>query len=245
MAIILQSDLFVGTRRIRLFFSGPLASGAFTNLALYSVENVDGLGPATTNVVALFGFTSNPNAVELAIDADWTAGALYEVDCAAVPGADGSLFTGSIQDRYPDGSMVVPPNVEPETNDLELLLYGRDLMWNGQDFVEDSTGDLALISGRANWQGAMGRRMTSAGLTWDVGYGPDADESVDAPAIMQPALAGRFLAQARADDRTKQASVDYSDDPSTGVAVFILCVTGRDGLDPISVPVPLPVGTKG
>ena len=241
MTISLVADLFRGTRRIRLLFSGPLASGAFTTPSMYSVSGAPGT-PAPITVVALFAFATNPNAVELAVDCDWVPGALYEIDCAAVPGTDASTFTGSIQDRVAESSTLAPPNAEPETNDLDLLLYGRDILWNGQDFVDDATGDLQLIAGRSNWQSAMTRRMISSGLTWDVAYGAKAYTGVDAPSVLQPALAGQFLAQARADDRTLRASIDYSEDPS-GTASFVLYIIGRDGLEQIAVPAHIPVGT--
>ena len=52
-------------------------------------------------------------------------------------------------------------------------------------------------------------------------------------------LAGKFLAQARLDNRTKQASIVFAQNQTnTQEFDFAMSITGRDGLDPITVPAP-------
>jgi hypothetical protein len=242
VTIYLAGDVFRGTRRWRLLFSGPLASGAFTSTSYYAVVSADSTGP-TVAIEAVFAIASDPNAVELSVSCDFTPGGLYTATVTAVPAADSSTCTGSITDRVAQ-PVTAPPNVEPETSDYDLVLYSRDLAWGSAGFAEDPTGDLLTTSGRSNWQGALSRRMISNGVTWDATYGAKAEQYVDAPDAYQPSLAGLFLAQARLDDRTKSASIDFAVNPNDpGGFAFALAATGRDNLDPIAIPAPIPPGT--
>ena len=238
MANALLTVLFRGDRRIRLIFTGALASGAFTSTGPYAVASADGAGASPISVVAVFAILGTPNAVELAIDSDLSGGLQYTIMCTGVPSADLSSFTGSITSEV-GLSVASAPNTEPAQNDYERLLYGVDLMHDGTDFVEDPTGDLAELSGPDNWQSAMEWRMGSYGLPWNPGYGPEPDQYVDAPQTYQLPLAGSLLAQARLDDRTAQASVDLASD-TTGDFYFNLKITGRDKLQTVTVKVPLP-----
>jgi len=100
---------------------------------------------------------------------------------------------------------------------------------------------LATVSGRPNWFGAIYRRETSSGITWDPTYSPRADQYVNAPDRFRLPLAGRLVAQARADDRTAQATctvTQFASDPTGNGWVFALTIVGRDGLDPATINVP-------
>lgn len=239
MTTALLTVQFRGLRRVRLIFSGNLAAGAFTSTSFYSVTNDDGLG-ATPDVVAAYAVANTPSAVELVIDQDLAPGSLYTMGCVAVPCADLSTFTGTLDART-GLSLTTPINVEPARNDVSLILYGRDLLHDGDDFVEDATGDLATVSGRENWRGAMDRRMTSEGLPWDDGYGAKPEEYVDAPETQATPFAGNLLAQARADDRTKQASVDIvQSSEDAGDWAFEMTLVGRDNLDPMTIEIQRP-----
>lgn len=239
MAIVQTSTFFNGTRRVRTIFSGPLAAGAFTTLGLYSITAVDG-GVNPINVVALFAIASTANAVEFQIDQDLLTGAQYSIGYTAVPGADASTFTGTAVVR--NGlALSNLPNVEQETDDIPLLLYGRDLTFNGFDYMQDATGDLLLGSGRPNWKNAVDRRIGSQGLNWDATYGPKTDQYVDAPSPYAPSLGGSIVAQARLDDRTKQATMQIQQAPGD-INGFIIAVQiiGKDGLETITTSVPVP-----
>jgi hypothetical protein len=231
---------FRGSRRVRLIFTGPLAAGAFTSTAIYTVTSEDGAGPSPTNVVAVFAVANTANAVELAIDQDLASGGLYEMGCTAVPCADLSNFTGTYDARVAL-ALTTPVNAEPATSDIDLLLYSRDLLHNGQDFAQDATGDLATVDGRDNLEGAMGRRFASEGLPWDDTYGPKAETYVDGPETEATPFAGALLAQGRADDRIKQASVDIvQSDEDPGDWAFDVELVPQDNLDPITIQVPNP-----
>lgn len=231
---------FRGSRRVRLIFSGGLASGAFTSTSLYTVTSTDGLGANPTNVVAVFAVANTPTAVELAVDQDFASGGLYEMGCTAVPCADLSSFTGTIDARL-SLPLATPVNTEPAASDVDLLLYGRDLLHDGNDFVEDATGDLGTVSGRDNLQGAMERRMVSEGLPWDDTYGPKAEQYVDGPETEAKPFAGALVAQARADDRIQQATVDIvQSDTDPGDWAFELTMIPRDGLSGLTIQVPNP-----
>jgi len=161
MAIVPLSVHFRGTRRVRTIFTGALASGAFTSTSLYAITADDG-GANPMAVLAVFAIANSPNAVEFAVDSDLTSGALYTVTFTGVPGVDLSTFSGTVDSRV---ALVLTqlPNVEPETQDIDPLFYGRDLAFKN-DYLEDPSGDLMTISGRPNWIGAIGRRLASDGL---------------------------------------------------------------------------------
>ena len=238
MTIEILAGQFNGARRWRLFFSGPLASGAFL-VGPYAVS--DSIGPSPITVEAAYAISSDPNAVELSVSADFCGGQLYTVACTAVPGTGGGgSFTGTFQDRVPL-QVLAPPNAEPAQSDIDIVLYSRDLLWNGADFVEDATGDLQTISGSPNWIGAMGRRMSFGPLGWARRYGADAYQYVDAPDVYQRPLAGAMLGQARQDNRTATASVSVvqaPDDPDGWI--FQMELTGRDNLQKQTIQIPSP-----
>lgn len=238
MSIEPLASQFNGARRWRLFFSGPLASGAFLT-GPYAVS--DSIGPSPISVEAAYAIASDPNAVELSVSADLCGGQIYTVTCTAVPGTGGGgSFTGTFQDRTPL-QVAAPPNVEPAQADIDLVLYSRDLYWNGQDFSEDATGDLVTVAGSPNWVGAMGRRMSFGPLKWARRYGANAYQYVDAPDAYQRPLAGALLGQARQDNRTATASVDVVQAPGDPDGwIFEMELTGRDGLQVQTIQIPAP-----
>lgn len=238
MAIVPISVIFRGPRRVRSIFSGALASGAFTTLGMYSITADDG-GTNPLNIVALFAITNTASAVEFAVDSDLTSGALYTIGFTAVPGADLSTFTGTVDSRV-GLELTAQVNVEPERDDLNLLLYQRDLVFSGNDIQEDATGDLLSVSGRPNWKGAINRRVFSVGLPWDPTYGPEAEQSVDAPAPYAPAFGASVASQARLDDRTKQAVVQVIPAPGDPAGFIVqAAITAKDDLATMTVPIPV------
>lgn len=240
--------LFPGSpRRIRVLCTGTLAAAAFTSLSIYGVRNTDGLGASPIHVVAVFAIASTASAFELAIDSDLTPGAAYQINLSALPFADSSTFTGSIAATFPPQPNTPPPNVEQATSDIDLLLYGRDLLQaDSGDFAEDATGDLATIAGRPNWQDAVARRCLSGGVLWDPGYGAKPDNFVNAPGVLMLPLSAVLVTQCRADDRTATASVVLTPNfrGVQGSYGFTIKITGRDGLDPLSIQQPIPGGTQ-
>jgi len=237
-ALLASSTLFRGERRVRITFSSALAAGAFST-SLYAVATADDLGASPITVEAAYAISSDSNSVELSVDSNFTPGGQYTITCTSVPPISGTNFTGTIQGQCPAPSYATYQNVEPETQDLQLVLYGEDIQWDGNDFDESPTGDLLTLQGRPNWQAAMARRMTSYGIIWDASYGANAYASVDAPQPYQTSLAGKFLAQARQDDRTAQATIAFSQNAANAQEFdFNMQITGRDGLDPIVLPVP-------
>jgi len=237
MTLSIVADTFRGARRWRLLFSGPPSSGAFTSTSYYVVTSADNIS-ASPNVEAVFAIATNPNTLEVSVDSDFTPGAQYTLAVTGMP-APGGAVTASITDRVASPVQATPANTEPEQSDLDDLLYGVDIVWNGQDIVEGSNGDLATVSGQSNFQGAIARRMASDGLTWDGSYGAKADQFVDAPSLYARPLAGLFLGQAQQDDRTQTASIGVMQDPNDNESWwFALQITGKDGLALPSIPLP-------
>lgn len=237
---LLALDLSRGQSRARFFFANALAAGAFTSTGYYAAVSTDGLGANPTNVVAVFAVAGNSAAVELALEPALVAGSVYQFSFTALPNADLSTFTGSILGSQ-GAAINALPNIEPASQDLDLLLYSRDLVHNGVDFVESPAGDLLTATGRPNWLGAVMRRMTSNGVGWDPTYGAKANQYVNAPDAYKQPLAGSLASQARADNRTQQATVaviPYPGDPNLDGWIFQMTITGQDGLDPTTINIP-------
>jgi len=238
MAIVPVSVEFRGTRRVRTIFSGPLAAGAFTTLSMYSITAVDG-GTNPINVLAIFAIASSANAVEFQIDSDITSGAQYSIGYVAVPGTDASTYTGTYVVRNAL-ALTAQPNVEPEVQDSDPLIFFRDLAWNGS-FQEDATGDLLTVTGRANWKGALTRRFGSDGINWDASYGAKTTEQVEAPSALAPSFGSTLLAQARLDPRTSQASLTLQNAPNDPDGfVYSMSIVPIDGTSPQTINVDAP-----
>lgn len=197
-------------RRIRLVFDGPLGPAALTSTAPYAVTAADGSALPISGLVGLLGM---PNQVDLALGADLAAGA-YEVTASGVPGADGS--------KTPPGTgatvrLAAPPAVAADAeitpDDVSELLYGIDLVWDG-DYVEDAAGDLATMTGADNVKSALMRRFASDGLPWDDNYGAKPRRYVDGSPLALPSQRGVLVRQARLDDRVKAARAALSADAS-------------------------------
>lgn len=249
MATVVLTTQIRGSRRIRIFFTGPLAAGAFTSTTPYVLTSTQSIVSVPIITNAVFAVAVDPNAVEMEVNVDLIAGAQYTLTLTNVPVVTPPNFTGSLQFTVgqPVNSPVQPlPNVEPETSDIDLLLYGRDLYWNGSDIQETPGGDLATLSGQDNYMNAITRRVMSPGITWDPDYGGKIGQYVDAPSVMQTPLAANIVSQARADDRTDQASVvvqQLPGDPEGGRWSVAVQITGKDGQQPMTINVPLPTSS--
>ena len=208
MSISLVSTIVKHERRVRLVFDNILAAGAFgtsaATLALYSLVNQDGLGPAT-NITAAFVVASSPAAVELSFGADLAQGALYQIGLASVPCTDASTCSTTSQFRF-GAQLQTRANQDVPLDDYASLLYGVDILHNGLDFVETTQGDLATVSGLSCVQLGLRRRCLFAGLTWDPTFGANPRQYVDG---VQGAIAGlgpQLERQVLSDDRVKAAA---------------------------------------
>lgn len=241
----LNQIVFTGSpRRIRVLCTGPLAMGAFASTSFYGVTNPDGLGASPITVVAVFLIASNPNAFEVAVDSDLTAGAQYTVAVTALPFADSSTLTSSITAATAATANAPLLNAEPGASDFDLRLYSRDLvLTDAGDLGEDPTGDLLTTTGRPNWFGAMQRRVMSLGLPWQPSYSAKAGDYVNAPSVFALPLSAEAISQCRADDRTDTAVCTIIPDAagSPGLYFFNLALTAKDGLDTQSFQVPIPL----
>lgn len=208
MTIALSSVYARHEQRIRLVFSQSVDTGAFgMSPTLYTIENQDGLGtsPAVSAAMVVSGSPAN---VELAMASPLVQGALYKVSAVGVPGLDATVTPAGSFEMMRFGAPIVPLNKAPIVKDRELLLYGRDLIWNGQDFQEGANGDLERVSGTPNVSQALYRGLNSNGLPYDDSYGAKAREFVDSPTGTAGTLKGAALAQALKDPRVKSAKIE-------------------------------------
>src|SRR5262245_49136099 len=136
MAIDLLSCFIKHERRVRLLFSVDLAAGAFTSIAPYAVQNIDGRA-TSPSVVAVFAVAHAPNVVEIQLGSDLTPGAAYHFAAVGVPGVDGSLTLATSSTDGTFGEPTVTPDAGQGVSALAALLYGKDLRWSGSDFIED------------------------------------------------------------------------------------------------------------
>jgi len=118
--------------------------------------------------------------------------------------------------------------------DRDVLLFGRDIIFNGVDFQETATGDLATVSGIVNAESALQRRLTGTTLPYAPNYSPNSREFVDGNE--SNVLLTRLKQQAMRDDRVVSVTVtgDIDDDGS-----FIYTISpkfiGSRASQPISV----------
>lgn len=242
MAIELTGVVIRNERRLRLVFSNTLAAAAFTSTSFYTVANQDGLGPdcGVSAAIIVVGAATN---VELALDSDLVDGALYQVSAIGVPATDATTSTAASTTLLRKGTSPAIQNAEPKASDAEVLLYGRDIVWTGGDYLETADGDLATVEGAPNACGALRRRLLGAPLPWAPGYSPRARSFVDLPLPAINALKGRLEQQVLADDRFEAVTVTLQiNDDTPEESVFVVTPTLRGGkrAEPIYVQVQLP-----
>lgn len=202
---------------MQLVFSGNPAVGAYgVNPSYYQITSLDDIG-ADPAVSAALVVPGSPTNVELALAADLVPGGRYTLTAVGVPAQSGPATTNASTEVFTFGNNFKVPNQEPEVDASEILLYGRDLVWNGTDFQETATGDLATISGSPNAIAALERRALSEGLSYDPGYGAKPRQYVDGVAIGTASLRTVLIEQMYQDDRVKKADVDYIPDEDTFV----------------------------
>lgn len=240
MTIELAGIVIKHERRIRLVFSSPLDAAAFGTPApgAYVIENQDGLGPSP-GVAAAILVSSAPTNVELALDTDLVDGALYRVRTIGIPGADSSTCSAASDEsfRFSDGSL--PDDVEPKVLDGDLLLFGRDLVHTGTDYLETAESDLATVEGIVNAQAAHRRRLLGSPLPWAPDYSPQARQYVDAPIAGIGGLRGALQQQSLSDDRVESVDVELVlDGEDSAFEVTPTFLGGRTtGTDSVDVPI--------
>ncbi len=239
MAVIaLLSVLPKHERRIRLITSESLSYLTFTDLSLYSVDNLDGAG-VSPDVVAAMMIPGSTNQVELVLNQDLVNGALYQVSMVGTTGGSYlDLQTIDSSQTFRFGTVAQVQNKEPAVSDADLVLYGRDIIWTGADFLETATGDLAVVGGAGNVQHAILRRVTGSPLPWDPAYSANARSYVDGTEGGILPLRGRLLSQVMQDDRVKTATVVLKTEDETSFFEVSPTLVGGQAVEPISVTVP-------
>jgi hypothetical protein len=243
MTIELTGIVVKHERRLRLVFSSALAAGAFGTPApaAYVVDNEDGRGPSPGVAAAIIVASATAN-VELALDTDLVRGALYRITAIGIVGTDASSSTSASDQLFRFGEEPRLFNVEPKVLDADLLLYGRDCVWTGTDYLETAEGDLATVGGIVNVKGALRRRLVGSPLPWAPGYSPRARQFVDAPISSIGGLRGSLQAQAMLDDRVKSVVVRLVlDDTTPDESYFEVTPTfigaTTTGTDAVDVPI--------
>jgi len=241
MTILLQALEVRHERRIRLVFTNTLASGAFGVPAPggYSITCVDG-SATPPGIQAALVVPGSSTVVELSFDAPLVRGSLYHITAQSIPAADTSTTaTGTGQD-FRWGFDTPPVNVEPNRRNKELLLYGVDLLWNGQDYQENAAGDLDRVSGAANVTKALNRAVecNPGDLLWDEEWGGAIREFVDSPSTAVGTLKGAISSQILKDPRVKSVKTTYNvEDEKTFLYATPKLISGEQ-IDAVSIEVP-------
>ena len=229
--------------RIRLVFTNTLAAGAFgVSPTFFTITSQDafGVSPSVKASIVVPGAATN---LELALSSPLAPGGKYLLAAVGVPATDTTTSTTASQQIFAFGESKSIPNVELAVSDADVDLYGRDIVWTGEDFLETTDGDLERVSGVENAQQAVLRRLVGHPLNWDQTYSPNARNFVDGPAPGIITLKGSILDQCMKDDRVRTASVTFSQDSALpDEAFFLVDVTLIGGQTPEPIPVAIPVG---
>ncbi len=250
MATSLNAIVIRHERRVRLLFSRPLAIGAFTSTAFYTVTNQDGSG-TSPGVQKAMVVADSSHVVELQLDSDLTQGGVYLFSAVAVPGNDatvtpdpsGLFATFGVQKQ----ALLQSAGGVP---DIYALLFGKDILFNGGDFVEDHTGDLAANDGLDCFVADMNNIAISDGLPWAPAHGVHARQYVDGARGALPGLRGAAEAAFLADDRVSVAKVVAVDQtptdlPSDALIMIDLKPVGPKGYTGTLVQIVVPVPVSG
>lgn len=202
MAIAFDSLIVRSIRRIRLAFSAPLDTGAFATFR-YTVTSLDAAGVDEV-VVATIHVPDSPQSIDLALQYDLVALGRYRLTYLAIPGLDASVAVGSFDFEAPGEQQHASATVQQE--DVLALLYGEDLVFDGNDYVEGADGDLAVEVGPPVVKGWVMDLVESDGLLWDPDYAPQVRKYIDGTVGALPALRGELLRKILKDDRVRQAN---------------------------------------
>lgn len=217
MALTLLAVTVRSSTRIRLVFDRALAAGAF-NASLYKIWD-NTLGVPGVTLKAALAVAGQTAQAELVCSTPLTEDDSILVTCSTVPAADASTYTGQMS-AYWGANVIYTPNVEPTQNNGSELAFGTDLVHNGNDYVEDATADLALVSGIQNVMTAIPRRVRSYSLPWDQSYGARLEDYVDGPNASAAPAAGLIKRQVLSDDRTTSCTVTLEEDDTVAGGAF-------------------------
>lgn len=202
MTINLQTITVRHERRIRLVFTNTVDTAGFgiPAPAYYTVENLDGKG-VSPEISAAMLVPNSPKVVDLALLDELVPGAMYKVIADGVPATDLSVTPAGSEQRFLFAAKRTIDHRETAVIDRERLLYGTDLVWNGSDFEETATGDLATIAGTPNVTKALWRGIEAEGLPWDDRWGGKVREYVDSPSSSGTTLKGAVVTHILRDPR--------------------------------------------
>lgn len=224
-------------RRVRLIFSSALGVDAFTSTSYYSVTNQDGLA-ASPSVQAVIQVPGSSNVAEIQLADDLVQGALYAFLAEGVPAQDLSVTApgSSLEALFGQKAEPAAAATVAVAPAAEVVLYGRDLHWNGDDFAEDGDGDLGTIEGAACVHRDLTARALSDGLPWDPAFGAKPRGYVDAAAGSLRTLRGAVVAQMRADDRVAEASAELDLEADAGPTIRVKAkLIGGQTVAPITI----------
>jgi len=204
-------------RRVRLYFDEQLAIAAFSMLSSYVFTSTDSFGLAPV-VQSLYIVPSANNVIEVVFSDDLIEGGNYQVTAIGIPAVSANVSTNLSTLQFRVGANQQLIDREPATTNNELALYGRDITWNGIDYVETATGDLARVSGLMNVDNALHNRMfEEVGLPWDKEYGLKARRYVDGPTGSTRTLQSDIQSELLKDDRVTAVTCEINDDDDTDV----------------------------
>jgi hypothetical protein len=239
MSILLSAVDVRHEQRVRVVFTTALASGAFgvPGPAYYSIENLDGKG-ANPSISAALIVANSPNVVELVLSIPLARGASYTLAAEGVPAVDLTVTPVGSATGLRWGAPPVRENHEVVVSDRDRLLYGTDLLFNGNDYEETPTNDLGDVSGAPNVTKALNNRAVSEGLPWKPSHGGKLRQFVDSPSAVSGTMKGQLTSQFLQDPRVNNVKVSHEvEDDKTYLHADPTLVSGETA-ERVTVPVP-------
>lgn len=236
MTFALQTLIVRSRRRVRVIFTDAVAIGAFST-SFFSITSSDGVGASPSLNGALM-VPDSAQAVELSLAQDLADSGNFTLNVVSgVPALAGGTAAAA---TYAFKAPAAPPPPSPElpSDDSLDAIYGNDIMFSNDDFVETAEGDLAVGGGVQNVVDALVSRGLSNGLPWDGTYGAKPREYVDGADTGIPVLRATMIGQFLQDDRVSLATGSSSTDTSGDATISIdVVLVGQN--NPVNVPVPV------
>lgn len=221
------------SRRVRLVFSEDVDPSA-RDATLYGVSS-DDTSYASPSVLAVYAVAGQSAAVELVLDSELVSDVSYTVTATGILFVSTATLTVTSKLRY--AAAHVTTNSETLVSEGDIILFKRDLLWNGKDFEQTSDGDAATVAGLPNAVAALRERLLGDPLPYNPQYGPDAREFVDSNDATP--LGARLRQQALRDPRVTSVEIVATpgDDGTSTVFTVSPKFVGNRVPDPISLSV--------
>lgn len=225
----------VNPRRVAVRFTATIGFLFADHATGVHMESLDGIGPSPGDALYVLNVAGDALSIHAIFGEDMAAGGRYRFTIDSINVA-GSPVAVTADLFYAPASHQIE-NLPPE-EDVTGILYGEDLVHDGNDFVESADGDLETVTGVENAKAALVRACLSNGLPYSEGYGARPRRFIDGAAQNSSTLRGALLRTMLDDDRVEECSaVPIRDENAPSEVTFNLTAKFVGESDAITVPV--------